>query len=178
MSAPGAATARTHGAETLTLGMLSTYPPTRCGLATFAAALERERRAQGHVVRIVRACDVPDEDIRPSGSIPGTLQPGSWRSRYRAALALSTNDVAIIHHDFGIYGDTDGEETVAVMRMLRTPGVLVLHAAPATPSPHRAAIRVVVMTGAARVRQDSAVTTPRLLSRTSRTRHPTRRKGG
>ena len=36
------------------IGLVSTYPPTLCGLATFASALGRALAAQGHQVETVR----------------------------------------------------------------------------------------------------------------------------
>src|SRR5437870_8837085 len=38
----------------LAVGILSTYPPTPCGLATFSAALSNGLRAHGVDVRVVR----------------------------------------------------------------------------------------------------------------------------
>jgi len=41
----------------LTIGILSTYPPTPCGLATFSAALAGGLGAHGAQVRVVQVSD-------------------------------------------------------------------------------------------------------------------------
>ena len=41
-------------ASTPRIGLVSTYPPTLCGLATFASALGRALVASGHEVQVVR----------------------------------------------------------------------------------------------------------------------------
>ena len=42
--------------------MLSTYPPTLCGLATFSAALSEGLRGNGARVDVVRIADGPPSD--------------------------------------------------------------------------------------------------------------------
>ena len=50
-----------------TIGMLSTYPPTQCGLATFSAALVQHLRRAAGSVGVVRVVDDPvlghDRDV-------------------------------------------------------------------------------------------------------------------
>lgn len=59
---------RIHGAAVRRLGMVSTYPPKLCGLATFAAALTNALRDAGHRVDVVRINDgdEPPRSARPS----------------------------------------------------------------------------------------------------------------
>ena len=49
---------------TTTYGILSTYPPTQCGLATFSAALARRWHPPTDVVEIVAVADAPGETWR------------------------------------------------------------------------------------------------------------------
>jgi glycosyltransferase involved in cell wall biosynthesis len=141
-------------APSFTVSMLSTYPPTACGLATFASALSGALTAQGHRVDIVRVADGSMESDA-SHRVAGHLLPGSPSSVRRAALVLSEADVAIIQHEYGIFGGRDGEEVLDVMRLVTVPVITVLHTVPIDPQPNqrrileeitRRSAHVVVMT--------------------------------
>lgn len=114
------------------LGFLSTYPPTRCGLATFteslAAAMADGTRSEA---RIVRVLDAPETQvasiIAPSIRVAENLVGGDEASIARTAKALNRCDVAIIQHEYGIYGGPDGDEILDVMAALRAPSIVVLH---------------------------------------------------
>lgn len=120
----------------LTISMLSTYPPTACGLATFGAALERELSRQGHRIRFVR---VDDGTLESDGGhrTAGLLLTGSLPSVRRAAQVLTDADVAIVQHEYGIYGGRDGEEVLDVLRLADVPLITVLHTVPVAPTPNQ-----------------------------------------
>jgi hypothetical protein len=50
---------------------------------------------------------------------------------------LNRYDVAIVRHDFGLYGGSDGEDVLGVVEALATPVIAVLHAVPALSTGHR-----------------------------------------
>lgn len=145
-------------------GFLSTYPPTRCGLATFTEALAASLAMTG--VRdptIVRVLDVRDSAPSPTviGRIPTTTEliAGNRVSMRSAVRALETCDVAIVQHEYGIYGGPDGDEIIPLLRSLSTPAIVVLHTVLIEPTPHQRAVldtvcrlaaSVVVMTDNAR----------------------------
>ncbi|MDP1878698.1 MAG: glycosyltransferase [Actinomycetota bacterium] len=144
----------------LSIGILSTYPPMVCGLATFSAALERALLALGHHLQIVRVEDgttkAPVHD-----SAAGVLVNGSASSVRRTAAVLSSCDVAIVQHEYGIFGGPDGDEVLEVIRGIDAPVIVVLHTVPQHASIHQAEIlvdlcrlanRVVVMSSSARQR--------------------------
>jgi polysaccharide biosynthesis protein PslF len=139
-------------------GFLSTYPPTLCGLASFTASLRAAlpTGVAGGVVRLVDSVGVP----RPVGVV-GELVAGSAASCRDAALLLNRNDVAIVQHEYGIYGGEDGEDVLRVLAMLSVPAVVVLHTVLTAPTAHQrtvlngvvaAAAAVVVMSETARAR--------------------------
>lgn len=87
------------------------------------------------------------------------LRPGDRASAERAVAALNAGDVAIVQHEYGIYGGVDGDEVLPVMRALRVPVIVVLHTVLAHPTPGQkrvleavvaAADAAVVMTETAR----------------------------
>ena len=139
----------------LSFGILSTYPPTPCGLATFSAALANGLTANGADVSVVRVSDGP-----PSASTPviGELVNGSPASIAACAELLNLSDVAVIQHEYGIYGGVDGDEVVDIINGLRVPSIVIAHTILKDPTPHQRSVleavaaladQVVVMSEAA-----------------------------
>jgi polysaccharide biosynthesis protein PslF len=117
-------------------GFVSTFPPTRCGLATFTAALRaallHSTTDEGWVVRLV---DVPAE---PHGNeVVEQLISGDSASLRRAAARLNSCDVVIAQHEYGVYGGADGSEVLHLLDQLRVPCVVVLHTVLTDPTPHQ-----------------------------------------
>jgi polysaccharide biosynthesis protein PslF len=143
---------------TPSFGILSTHPSTVCGLAAFSAAFSDGLEANGVDVGIVRVADgTPSSDPR----IVGELVNGSATSIAACAELLNQRKVALIQHDFDIYGGTDGDEIIDLMGALHVPSIVVLHTIPAHPTPHQRAVlesvaaladRVVVMSEVGRRR--------------------------
>lgn len=110
------------------IGFVSTYPPTECGIATFTAAL-RSAIATG------RGSDDGLDVIALGG---GRAQAHSSEVRYthllgdahsldRAIEVLQSDDVAVIQHEYGIYGCPDGKEVLDFVIRLDIPTVVILH---------------------------------------------------
>jgi polysaccharide biosynthesis protein PslF len=142
----------------LTIGILSTYPPTPCGLATFSAALADGLAAHGAQVRVVR---VSDGSPSASHLVVGELDNGRPASVAAAADLLNECDVAIVQHEYGLYGGVDGDEVIAILGSLRIPSIVIAHTVLSQPTAHQRSVlvevaaladRVVVMSGAARER--------------------------
>lgn len=141
-----------------TFGILGTFPPTVCGLATFSAALCGGLSANGVDVRVVRVSDgSPNADSR----VTGELVNGSATSVAACSELLNQNDIAIVQHEYGIYGGVDGDEVVEILGALRVPSVVVAHTVLKCPTPHQRAVleeivsladQVVVMSEAANAR--------------------------
>jgi polysaccharide biosynthesis protein PslF len=126
--------------------LLSTYPPTQCGLATFAAALVAHLPGPGDQVGVVRVLDEPAP--RPAREVVHDLVAGSAASAAAAAEVLNTFDVVIVQHEYGIYGGTDGQDVVRLLEALCVPTIVVLHTVLAHPSPRQRAILEGVITAA------------------------------
>jgi polysaccharide biosynthesis protein PslF len=141
--------------------LLSTYPPTQCGLATFTAALQRAITVHGtgHQAGVVRVIDAKVSTVRPE--VVGHLRVGDPDGPVAAAAALNRYDVAIVQHEYGIYGGIDGDEVLAVLDHVRVPVIAVLHTVLTRPTPHQRAVlerviaaaeAIVVMSETARAR--------------------------
>ena len=126
-------------------GFLSTYPPTRCGLATFTESLAGALAASGAQDSvIVRVLDEKHAEPDPVvvGRVAASVEliSGDAASLRGAVRALGAADVAIVQHEYGIYGGRDGEEVVELLQMLDTPAIVVLHTVLATPSSHQRSV--------------------------------------
>lgn len=106
-----------------TFGMLGTFPPTACGIATFSAALSAGLIAEGHSVDVVRVASRSGlDDPLVLASLSGP--PGPWGT---GVEVLDRTDVAIVQHEYGIYPGPDGDEILDVVDRLSVPTVVVAH---------------------------------------------------
>lgn len=142
------------------LAIVSTFPPTACGLATFAAALAGGLSNNGVTDIGVVRCAVDSIPVRDDRVIT-TLEPGRSQSIKEAAVALNSYDCVFLQHEFGIFGGEDGDDVVRLIDHLDVPLVTTLHTIPTRPTNHQRATlervigdsdRVVTMTNAARDR--------------------------
>lgn len=142
-------------------GILSSYPPTACGLATFTAALASGLMANDAEVGVVRVVDDGGAQIPHCERVVGKLVNGSRHSLLASSDSLNQFDVAVIQHEYGLYGGTDGEDVLDIIGSLHIPSIVIAHTVLRTPTPHQRTVlneivaladRTVVMTEAARVR--------------------------
>lgn len=103
------------------VAIVGTYPPTRCGIATFTADVETALRLHDAQVTIVPVF---------VGIDPGL----GIRRDDRASYALSARrvnalgcDVVLIQHEFGIFGGTAGNYLLDFTEALTTPFAVTLH---------------------------------------------------
>jgi glycosyltransferase involved in cell wall biosynthesis len=141
-------------------GVLSSFPPTACGLATFTAALATGLAANDTHVGVVRVVDAGGQTSQ-SERVIGELVNGSGRSLVAASDLLNEFDVAVVQHEYGLYGGPDGDEVLEILGGLHVPSIVIAHTILASPTPHQRSVlnevaaladRVVVMSAAARVR--------------------------
>jgi glycosyltransferase involved in cell wall biosynthesis len=141
----------------LRVGILSTYPPTQCGLATFSAALANGLAVHGSRAQIVRVAD-GSPSFAPE--IVGELSQRTESAADVAAL-LNDCDVAIIQHEYGLYGGADGEDVLRILEALRVPSIVIAHTILSDPTDHQRAVltevaaaadAVVIMSDAGRER--------------------------
>jgi len=138
--------------------VVSTYPPTACGIATFAAALCGGLSTHGGDVGVVRV-GRPDGD--PDARVLAELNDAGGAISHDAVAALESADVVIVQHEYGLYEGLDGESIAALLEDVDRPTIVVAHTVLERPTEHqrvvldavvRAADAVVVMTEAGRLR--------------------------
>ncbi|HVZ39236.1 MAG TPA: glycosyltransferase family 4 protein [Candidatus Kapabacteria bacterium] len=118
---------------------ISTYPPMRCGIATFTHALVRavgeqigrdavavaaigdERSRRHFPPEVIRTC------VRDSRQCYGELASFINGAPY---------DVVCLQHEFGIFGGDEGSYILDTLRALHKPVVATLHTILADPAPH------------------------------------------
>ncbi|MGI8657268.1 MAG: glycosyltransferase family 4 protein [Candidatus Limnocylindria bacterium] len=120
---------------------VSTYPPRRCGIATFTSDLSR----------VIWDCEIvalhPPEQASP---YPLEVHHRIWRdepSDYtRTARSLGACvDVVSLQHEYGIWGGGDGEAILDFVRALDVPAVATLHTILRQPTPRQRAILVALI---------------------------------
>jgi glycosyltransferase involved in cell wall biosynthesis len=104
------------------VAILGTYPPTQCGIATFTADVEASLRLHATEVTVVPiAPEVSGDAIRVRRD-----DPESYAEAARLVSA-SGCDVALIQHEFGIFGGPAGEHVLRFVENLTIPYVVTLH---------------------------------------------------
>jgi glycosyltransferase involved in cell wall biosynthesis len=138
--------------------ILSTYPPTPCGIATFSAALCTGLEAGGADVGVVR---VGPTLVSADHRVVGALDDHDPAPAASAISTLNDADVVIVQHEYGLYAGPDGDSLVGLLRDLDRPVIVVAHTVLGAPTPHQQAVleavaeaadAVVVMTAAGRDR--------------------------
>lgn len=121
----------------MNFGILSTYPPTRCGIATFSAALSEGLCASGSNVGVVQ---IADGERCANPEVVGQLVNGSAASVSACADLLNQYDAAIIQHEYGIYGGRDGDEVADIIDGLRVPSIVIAHTVLQMPTAHQRSV--------------------------------------
>jgi polysaccharide biosynthesis protein PslF len=141
------------------VALVSTYPPTRCGLATFNRSLfEALARNRGTAKDLsVVAISPPSGETSPPEVVAG-IDPG------QTLIAPSGADFVVLQHEFGIYGPDDGIAVLDILEDLARPALVVLHTVLSDPSRRQREIvegmalqaqSLVVLSEAARTRLES-----------------------
>ena len=144
---------------------VGTYPPTKCGIATFTASLLRAVAETGmsSEIGVLSSVDAPGQ-LEYGPEVIGELVRGSEGSLAAGVAALDRFEVVVIQHEFGIFGGADGWEIVDLVRGLAVPTILVLHTVPADPSPNQRQIIHDLTEAVDRVVCQSQVARDRLLA--------------
>jgi polysaccharide biosynthesis protein PslF len=117
------------------IGLLSTYPPTQCGLATFTAALLEHLGGPSGAVGVVRVVDQPE--THPGTEVVAHLVNGSADSANSAVRHLNSFDAVVVQHEYGIYGGPEGCDVLDIVEALTVPTIIVFHTVLQEPTPQQ-----------------------------------------
>ena len=152
-------------------GFLSSVPPTPCGIATFTAALGRTLVWMGSNVSVVRVLDEPTDlhsDVLP---VVGELIQSNSSTIGLTIEALNRCDVAVVQHEYGLYGGIDGSDVVKIIDGLQIPCVAILHTVLSSPTVHQIEVLNNVIAGVdvVVVMSETAATTLRRVNKLGET---------
>ena len=117
--------------------MISTLPPTACGLATFGAALSRSLATRPGVrmdgIRVIDSAEMAE---------PTSSRSMNWFIDREDSLdevieCSSAYDGVFIQHEYGIFGPNDGSAIVDLLEHISVPSITTLHTVPLHPSPNQ-----------------------------------------
>lgn len=91
---------------------------------------------ESHSAWVVQLVDSPKSDVSTlvAPEVIATLTAGDPDSLKEAIRVLNEMDVAVIQHEFGIYGGDDGDEVLTLMKGLRVPTIVVMHTVVSSPT--------------------------------------------
>ncbi len=123
-----------------TVAMVGTYPPTACGLATFTQNLSNAIALSDSDWRVVvvRVLDAPETETH--GEVFAHWVARDPSSMRRAVAAVSSADVVVLQHEYGLFGGRDGREVLDFVDALTSPLIVVLHSVLSRPSHHQRTI--------------------------------------
>jgi glycosyltransferase involved in cell wall biosynthesis len=123
------------------IGFVSTYPPTECGLASFTASLldaiagnRRSRHGLG-VINVTEATNARIHD-----DVVLDHRKGDPASLEAVIAVLNGYDAVSIQHEFGIFGGPNGDEVLDLVSELTTPTAVTLHTVLHDPTHHQRTI--------------------------------------
>ena len=132
------------------IAVVGTYPPRRCGIATFTADLAQALRSAGAVdTPILAMTDVPGKYEYPE-IVRYQIRQGLKNDYIHAAEYLNYSDVSMvsIQHEYGIYGGADGAFVLDLIAHLAKPFTVTLHTVLEEPSTsQRDIVRTMVQQG-------------------------------
>jgi polysaccharide biosynthesis protein PslF len=151
---------RQSQANPASIGFVSTYPPTVCGLATFTSALRgaiAEERGSDDGLEVVSLGDGRLGKSRPEVEFQHVN--GDRSSLKQAVRILNRHDIVFLQHEYGIYGGPDGIEILDFISELEVPAIVTLHTVLNKPTLRQKRIleRIVDLAGQTVVMSDTAL---------------------
>lgn len=135
-----------NSSSPLTIGLLSTYVPRECGIATFSQdVLLGIKQADPRVKFII--CAVSDAEYVYPSEVSFEIRQQSRGDYGKAATFFNESkvDVVLIQHEFGIFGGYNGSYLLDFVRQLKKPVAIALHTVPMHKSTRRQTSRLAML---------------------------------
>lgn len=120
------------------IGVVGNYLPRCCGIATFTTdvskAITTELNGENRLINI--AMNDREEGYDYPSEVKLTIQEENKQEYIKVAQYLNENkyEAVIIQHEYGIYGGTDGEYVIELIKRLQMPVLTNLHTVLENPS--------------------------------------------
>ncbi len=110
------------------VALIGSFPPRKCGIATFTNDLANSIRESGSVPSVVAMNDGLNRYNYPD-VVEMEVDQNDIASYINAASYLNMNsfDAVILQHEFGIFGGRDGRHIIQLLKRLRMPVITTLH---------------------------------------------------
>jgi glycosyltransferase involved in cell wall biosynthesis len=138
---PGGSEENDHGlrlvGSSLGIALVGTYPPRRCGIATFTRDLAEALTSAGERVSPVAvALTDPGAHYDYGEEVKYEIRQGVKTDYARAAELVNYSDVrlVLIQHEYGIFGGEDGAYVLDFLGALQVPAIATLHTVLKRPS--------------------------------------------
>ncbi len=135
------------------VAVVSTYPPRRCGLATFTTDLRGALLEADDTIEVAVAAVLDEEPADAPPEVDVVLRQHERPDYAAAALELNRSgaDVVLVQHEYGIFGGEGGEYLLDLTAALEVPYVATLHTLLEKPTPRQAEVLRRLAAGAAQV---------------------------
>lgn len=122
----------------ISVSLVTTYPPTRCGIGRFSHSLVSAWRRTAPNARVGVARIAAATDTATAGQdVELIFDPSSPVARRSAARRLSQSEAVILQHEYGIYGPDDGIAVIDLVQRIEAPVVSVIHTVLPAPTPRQ-----------------------------------------
>lgn len=114
----------------VSLGLVGTYVPQRCGIATFTKDVADAVLKQSPLnkVEVAALCEKDSNLVYPK-EVKLKIAKDDFSSYFSAAEYFNKSDLMLVNlqHEFGIFGGEDGENILSFINALKKPVVTTLH---------------------------------------------------
>lgn len=135
------------------IALVGTFAPRKCGIATFTTDVFEQLAAFHEKIAIdVYALDNGDSDLvyRVPKQVINAADPRSYSGAARQ-INSSAIDAVWIQHEFGIYGENDGEMICEFVDQIASPLIFTFHTVLSAPSERQLRIMRHLITRASRI---------------------------
>src|SRR5690606_17562134 len=130
---------------------VSTYPPVKCGIASFTQDLTNAIAQRTDHDFLLQVCalnkkDAPDTYEAPVSMVLDSEQLGAYVEAAGSVNQNASVDLVVIEHEFGLFGGHHGEYLLSFLELLEKPFVIRFHTV--LPQPDEKRLKVVQKIGA------------------------------